>query len=97
LIANCNAPKVGDANVHNANRNHDNNLRGPEHVIAAVVTFSMGVLERRGAGRPRGTFAEAPLAVPPSRAGSSAAAPGRHRQVVLRSAQIEDDLALRPV
>jgi len=37
----------------------------------------MGVLERRGARRPRGTFAEALLAVPPSGAGPPAAALGR--------------------
>ena len=55
----------------------------------------MGVLERRGARRPRGTFAEALLSVPPSGADPPAAAPGRHGQVALRSAQVGDDLALR--
>jgi hypothetical protein len=37
---------------------------------------SVGVLGRRGARRPDGTFAEALLAVPPSGAGPPAAAPG---------------------
>jgi hypothetical protein len=58
----------------------------------------MGVLERRGARRPRGTFAEALLAVPPSGADPPAAALGHRGQVVLRSAQVEVevDLALCP-
>jgi hypothetical protein len=56
---------------------------------------SVGVLGRRGARRSCGTFAEALLAVPPSGAGPPTAAPGRRKQVVLSSAQVEDDLALR--
>jgi len=55
----------------------------------------MGVLERRGARRPDGTFAEALLAVPPSGADPPAAALGRCGQVVLKSALVEDDLDLR--
>ena len=51
----------------------------------------VGVLERRGARRPRGTFAEALLAVPPSGAGPPAAA----SRSSLRSPHAEDDPAPR--
>jgi hypothetical protein len=52
---------------------------------------SVGVLGRRGARRPTGTFAEALLAVPPSGADPSAAAPPTRERVVLRPARVEDD------
>jgi hypothetical protein len=45
----------------------------------------MGVLERRGARRPRGTFAETLLAVPPSGADPPAAALDHCGQVVPRA------------
>jgi hypothetical protein len=56
----------------------------------------VGVLGRRGARRPDGTFAEALLAVPPFWAGPPAAAPSRREEVVRGSPLVEDDLDLRP-
>src|ERR1700677_666391 len=44
------------------------------HALRRLMPSLVGVLERRGARRPCGTFAEALLAVPPSGAGPSAAA-----------------------
>jgi hypothetical protein len=57
-----------------------------------VNAFFGGRAGRRGARRPDGTFAEALSAVPPSGAGPPAAVPGLIEEVVLRSAQVEDDL-----
>ena len=53
---------------------------------------SVGVLGVAGPGGRTGTFAEALSAVPPSGAGPPAAVPGLIEEVVLRSAQVEDDL-----
>ena len=53
--------------------------------------FFGGRAGRRRARWPDGTFAEALSAVPPFGAGPPAAASGRLKEVVLRSAQVEGD------